>query len=699
MRDLARNWLHLAVLSAFAFAQPLFDLLGKYPAFWAAHDSTRWEIVGFALLVTLGPATLLLLPETVAGLAGKQVRDRVHLVLVAALATVVALTFVRGPAGDMRAGLVLLISIAIGIGLTLLYARTEGVRSFLSVLGVAPLLFLFLFLFTSESSKLVTKGSAEAFSVEGTAQPPIVFVAYDAFDVKMLQDAKGEIDAERFPNFAAFAKDATWYRNASTVHENTVFAVPAILDGNVPKKGTEPIAQDHPNNLFSLLGKTYEMNVAEEATSLCPPDVCRKTNRKSFGGRMETLAEDVSLVWQYLVYPERSRARLPQITDRWAGFREKEVEAEQKEGDKPSAAKILENLSTGRVGRYRRAVERIRKSGRPQLNFMHTFFPHEPRQYLPEGQEYQSGPDPDPSLDGPPSYDNEWLTRQAEQRTVLQVAFTDKLLGELIDRLKDLGTYDETLVVLTADHGESFDVKDTPAPPFTPGKLGFRRAVSRENIEDVASIPLFIKFPGREGAGEVDQRYVRTVDILPTIGDALGIDMPFKPDGRSLLDESYRGVEQVKVERTAEAAVTMAPAEWTARREASNAARFERLGEGDIARAYTVGEARDLIGRPAPAGGGEARGVQEAGRFADVSPEAGFLPAHVAGRLELAPGTAIAVALNGRVVAVGETFKPIGKYRVDWSVLLPPEGFRAGRNRLDIFEVRGGTIGRRVGGA
>lgn len=699
MRDLARNWLHLAVLSAFAFAQPLFDLLGKYPAFWAAHDSTRWEIVGFALLLVLGPPTLLLLLEAVAGLGGPRVRDGVHIALIAVLASIVALTFVRGPAGDMRAGLVLLISVAIGVALALLYARTEGVRSFLSVLGVAPLLFLFLFLFTSESSKLVTSATAEAFSVEGTSRPPIVLVTYDAFDVKMLQDADGDIDAERFPNFAALARDATWYRNASTVHENTVFAVPAILDGNVPEKGTEPIAQDHPNNLFSLLGKTYEMNVAEEATSLCPPDVCRKTNRKGFGGRMETLAEDVSVVWQYLVYPERSRSRLPQITDRWAGFREREVEAEQKEGDKPSAAKILQNLSTGRVGRYRRAVKRITRSRRPQLNFMHTFFPHEPRQYLPDGREYQSGPDPDPSLDGPPSYDNAWLTRQAEQRTVLQTAFTDKLLGELVDRLKELRIYDEALIVLVADHGESFDVKDTPAPPFTPGKLGFRRAVSKENVEDVASIPLFVKYPGGEGAGEVDERYVRTIDILPTIGDVLGIRMPFKPDGRSLRDQSYEGADEIKVERTAEAAVSVPPGEWTARRRASNAARIDRLGDGPIERAYRLGREAGLIGTRAPLSGGEAKGVQEAGRFADVSPEAGFLPAHVAGRLGLPPGTDIAVALNGKIAAVGETFKPIGKYKVDWSVILPPEDFREGRNRLDIFEIEGGRVGRRVGGA
>jgi hypothetical protein len=703
VRTLARNGLHLAVLSAFAFAQPLFDLLGKYPAFWAAHDSTRWEIVGFALVLVLVPPLVLLAVEALAGLAGEKPQRIVHLVFIGLLAAIVAMTFVRR-IESLRAGLVILGSLAIGAQVAALYARVDGVRSFLSVLGPAPLLFLCLFLFTSESSTLVTKGSAEAFNAKSTFRPPIVFITFDAFDVKMLENRRGDIDAKRFPNFAALSKDATWYRNASTVHENTVFAVPAILDGNVPKKGTEPIAQDHPNNLFSLLGKTYEMNVAEEATSLCPPGVCRKTNRKDFQGRMKQLGEDVSLVYQYLIYPERSRARLPQITDRWAGFREKDVN-QAAAGGKPSAGKILSHLSGGRVGRFRRALRQITASSRPQLNFAHVFFPHEPRQYLPHGKEYQSGPDPDPSLDGPPSYDNEWLTHQAEQRTVLQVGFTDSLVGELVARLKQLGIYDKTLIVIVADHGESFDVKPEPAPPFTPGKLGYRRAVTPENVEDIASIPLFIKYPDGQ-SGKIDERFVRTIDILPTIGDVLGVDMPFKPDGKSLRDESYRGIDEIKVEKTAEKAVTIATGAWTQRREASLARRIGRLGDGDMARAYRLGPNNNLIGRSvselSPAGaGGLTATVQEPERFGRVDLRGSFLPAHVAGRLSGGEpaGHDLAVALNGTIVAVGRSFKPIGKYKVNWSVVLPEDAFRQGANKLEVFEVTGGTTLRRLGGA
>ena len=51
LRTLGVGFAHLAALSAFAVAQPLFDLLGESPDFFAVRGSTRWDIVVFALAV------------------------------------------------------------------------------------------------------------------------------------------------------------------------------------------------------------------------------------------------------------------------------------------------------------------------------------------------------------------------------------------------------------------------------------------------------------------------------------------------------------------------------------------------------------------------------------------------------------------------------------------------------------------------
>lgn len=688
------RFVHLFGLAGLAFAQPLFDLLGSNPAFFAAHGSTRWEIVGFALVLVLAPPLILVGVEALLGLAGDRIAGGAHLAFVAFLAAVVALQIVRR-ADDLPAGVIFGLALALGVLVAALYARRPGVRTFASVLGAAPLLFMALFLFASPTAKIVTGGDAKAFSLSGSFRPPIVFVVFDGFPSLSFQDPNGRVDADRFPNLAALERDGTWYRNASNVHENTVFSVPSILDGKLPKKGQQPIVQDHPDNLFTLLGRTYEMNVAEEATNLCPPGLCRDTNSKGFGARVRQLADDVSVVYEYMVLPSSYRKDLPQITDTWAGFRGRGAQTTAK--TKRRGAKfVISRLRTGRVARWQKAVSRIKASaGRPQLNFIHAFFPHEPRQYLPDGREYQAGAAPDSSLEGPPSYNNSFLTQQAWQRELLQAEFTDRLVGELIARLKRLGTYDDTMIVITADHGESFDVSPKPAPPFTPGRLGFRRAIRPGNAADIASIPLFIKYPKGRGPTGTDKRYVRTIDVLPTLAQTLGIRLPFKVDGRSLLDRSYRGHDGIYVERTFGPPLRMGRAEWDRARAASLARRVDLFGYGNRAPGlYGAGPRPDLLGSRAPAGSAKPGGgtILESRRFRNVDPSAAFSPSYVAGKAEVPVGTDLALAVNGEIVATGKSFPALGANKLTWAMLFPPSKLRRGRNVVQLFAADGDSL-------
>ena len=296
------------------------------------------------------------------------------------------------------------------------------------MLGLAPILFGFLFLFTSNASSLVTSGDARVWDARGSSSPPIVVVSFDAFPVQMLMDEDAHIDAGRFPNFARFARGGTWYPNATNVHENTVFSVPSILDGKVPEPGQEPTVQDHPDNLFTLLGNTYEMRVSEEATNLCPARLCERPNDPGGTARLTQLADDASIVYSYLVAPDALRERLPSINDRWRNFRDSEGR-----GQALPRNGVVARLAGGeRPQRFRGSVAAMRAGRRPTLDFIHTLLPHEPLEYLPAGQRYRPGAERDPSLDGPPSYDNAFLTDQAFQRHLLQVGYVDRLLGELM---------------------------------------------------------------------------------------------------------------------------------------------------------------------------------------------------------------------------------------------------------------------------
>lgn len=96
-----------------------------------------------------------------------------------------------------------------------------------------------------------------------------------------------------------------------------------------------------------------------------------------------------------------------------------------------------------------------------------------------------------------------------------------------MQELKDQGIYDDALIVLTADHGISFQANG----PIR-GLEG--QVLTPEIAADVPWVPLFIKEPGQT-QGDVSDANVLTTDVLPTIADVLDIDIPFEVDGRSAL--------------------------------------------------------------------------------------------------------------------------------------------------------------------
>lgn len=486
--------------------------------------------------------------------------------------------------------------------------------------------------------------AAPAYAARDT---PVVLVTFDAFRVTLLEDAQGNIDATRFPNIAALAGQATWYRNATTAHENTSFSVPAILDGVAPRPGTRPNLASHPNNLFTLLAGDYRMNVHEEVTFMCAEKVCGPHGTTS----------------------------------------------------------ILQRLKRGRMSRWRRALSGIKSGGsRPTLTFVHGFFPHEPRQYLPDGKSYQPGADIEPALDGPESFTNAWLTEQSLQRTLLQMMYTDRLVGQLVKRLRDTGQWDKTLLLITADHGESFQRKKTPAGAFKPGRLTWRRAVSPANLEEIAPVTLFVKYPGQR-QGEVDTRFVKTLDVLPTIADVTKHPARWKLAGRSLRDADYKGMPTVSVAKTFGGAVSMSTTTWlnrvAASRQAVNKLFPSGMGLGSM---YNIGPSPLLHGAPLsqlellPRGKVRAS-LTERARWNKVRLRASVLPLHVTGRISGGSpgGRPLAVAVNGTVVATGWSFRPLGAMKLSISVLIPETALRSGRNDIRLYEIVGSKTLRRLG--
>ena len=320
LRQLGISWVHLGVLWTFAFAQPLFEVLSDAPEFFVARRNTGGDIVVFAFVLVLVPPSVLVAVEALF-LWAPSVRRAIHLAFVALMTAAFALQVLADLFG-LSAGWLIVLAVGVGLAIGAAYARTRAMKVILTVLGPAPLVFLVSFLFLSPVSKLVLPHSdaADARTGAGTGAP-VVMVVFDEFSGALLMDRHGAIDPSRFPNFASFADDATWFRNATTVDDRTERAVPALLTGRVPELKTLAIAADYPGSLFTLLGDRYDFHVIEPATDLCPSRLCGEEVRPAGESRLRSLVSDLSVVSLHLLLPEDLADGLPAIDRTFADFR------------------------------------------------------------------------------------------------------------------------------------------------------------------------------------------------------------------------------------------------------------------------------------------------------------------------------------------------------------------------------------------
>lgn len=165
--------------------------------------------------------------------------------------------------------------------------------------------------------------------------------------------------------------------------------------------------------------------------------------------------------------------------------------------------------------------------------FLHTYQPHNPyacpypykTMFTEEGAQWRHL-DLTGHLGGKPGIFQE-LT-DSERRNVIglydgEIRYTDEcLIGPLLERLKEIGIYDRTMIVLTSDHGEEF---------YDHGGWGHGHSLYDESLK----VPLVIKFPESLYRGQRVSSIVSLVDVFPTILQEMGVDASsLDIDGRSL---------------------------------------------------------------------------------------------------------------------------------------------------------------------
>jgi len=148
----------------------------------------------------------------------------------------------------------------------------------------------------------------------------------------------------------------------------------------------------------------------------------------------------------------------------------------------------------------RRALAWLEGQGQSRwFLFLHLFDPHQP--YLP-----------------PPAYQK----RYARNPYAGEVAYVDDCLGRLLERLKETGLADKTLIIFTADHGEALGEHGEESH----GYFAYNCTLQ---------VPLIFRAPARFKGGRIIAAAVSHIDIFPTLCDLLGLAKPSSLEGRSLL--------------------------------------------------------------------------------------------------------------------------------------------------------------------
>lgn len=669
-RTLVRG-LRIFGLCGLAVAQPLLDVLGGGVAFFVTHDASRLEVLLVTATVLLVPAALLTASVALARLRSPEAGDRAMAGVVGLLiAVIVASAIDRAAALPLWAYAALAVPLAVVAALA--YARLEPVRTFTTFLAPAPLLFAGVFLFLSPVSALVLGDDPDALAAGVPGSTDVVMVVFDELPLGALLDTAGGIDEARFPSFARLAATSTWYPNATSVAPVTTAAVPALLTGRLPEVGEErdavPVAAEHPRSLFTMLAESHELRVHEWVTRLCPTDLCEERQELQ-ASEPPSLLRDVSVVAGHQVLPERlAEQLLPSISGQWAGFGEESPgdtgDGTLQPGD---AAPVRQD---GEPVSFTAALSDLETERGPLLWFVHERLPHRPPTRLPDGTSY------------PRAFPYDWYSNQREdaavvyrQQYLLQVQYVDRLLGALLEHL-EREELDDAMVIVASDHGLSFQPHGHPRATSNP-------RVSELN--DVLPVPLFVRYPGQED-GEIDPREAQLIDVVPTVADVLGVQLPreWEFDGRSLQDH----------------APTERPRFWQPLGElpdalaTADAMQFARESHelfgpsGGAHDLYGVGPHRDLLGESPTRG----QPLEEAAveplhveRYDEVAPESGTIPAFYEARVTgVDPGSWVAVTVNEVVAGTGlvlHTPDPPARIKV----MLDPDLFRPGSNDVEVL--------------
>jgi len=673
-------------VSGLAVTQPMLDLVGSNAEFFIAGNYSTSQIVTFALVIAVAPSLVGILVVVGAAFVDRRAGSVALAAVTAVFAAGLVLAVLRSLGVD---ALWRVAAAAIALALTAgwLVWRFRAARLFAAYLAAANLLFVGTFLFFSQTSALVV-GKGSTNDIGDVSVPdldgPVVVIVLDELPAATIMEGDGTINAERYPGFARLAGVSTWFRNTSSRANWTPTGVPAILTGISIAEEVPPTYENYPRNLFTLLGDDVPIHRVEPITDLCPNVLCPERERAAVSQALS----DASIVYGHRVLPSALRDHLPAIDNSWGAYGTEhddggvavgdDEETEDTVNTEPSYSmdELLmrgrprpdDGSARGRAATLAQGIVAITDA--PALHVLHSMLPHFPWKLSRSGYTttYSQAGRPEAIDRDQPGYD--FRIRVEFQLHSMQTGAVDALLDTTLEQLMSLPTWDDTLLVVTSDHGISLTPPDVD-----------RRLVTEANQAEVYRVPLFIKAPGQT-TGEIRDDSAQTIDIVPSIVDLLDIEVDddWTFDGHSLYDGSEPNVApRVSIEVEEVLALAHRRSE-------------EFVGDDWIGLA-AVGENGDLVGREVSdfavgAPSTYSATLRDEALLEDLPTDEGSMPyvltGTVAGPSADAPPELVA-AVNGRIAGVVGGYNPSGN---GWEFVgYVADLYAVGTNTVDLYEV------------
>jgi arylsulfatase A-like enzyme len=203
------------------------------------------------------------------------------------------------------------------------------------------------------------------------------------------------------------------------------------------------------------------------------------------------------------------------------------------------------------------------------------------------------------------------------------IAYVDDLIGRVVERLDEMDVLEDSIVLVTSDHGEEF---------LEHGGLGHGTTVYGELVR----VPLIISYPKQLGPGRRVTHLSRHLDLAPTLLDMVGVPQPAQYRGASMLEPAsvayaedgpwravYRADHNLVVNRETGSRELFAVADELDQRPLDSPEATSRL-TADLDQYISLEGAGPVIPIPQPGemwSAGELRELRALGYVADDSPD------------------------------------------------------------------------------